>query len=148
MPLRFNLIGYQDLSMPNQQDLVKYGRTCPMGACPLCYPERTGHLKLFRIGLYQCHMSPLFFVAVEHAVGIDNRALVMKVTYIFDLPRIPVNTYPFAIVLISEIGTVEISIYQYNPMILVIEGLVPVLFRNRSAIGSYFQHHRGYIPAI
>ena len=99
--------------MADVESAVGYSRMGPVFAGTLSNPERADYFKILRRSLDQSHIAGIFIVAVQHTIGVDNRAFVsVPFSFIHNFSTIPIKADPIASGVAVPVSTIEIAVDQ------------------------------------
>ena len=111
--------------MADVENAIGNGWVCPVWTATLHNTELAYYVEGIRHGFYKSYHTTTLVIAVELAIGCDDRTLAFSLPsgFVIGLTCVPVNAAPVACIVVNPVRAVDIVAYEYITAVMGVESL-------------------------
>lgn len=111
--------------MADIENAIGNGWVCPIRSATLHNTELAYYVEGIRLGFYKSYHTTTLVIAVELAIGCDDRAFAFSLPsgFVIGLTCVPVYAAPVTCIVVNPVRAVDIVAYEYITAVMGVESL-------------------------
>ena len=111
--------------MTDVENAIGNGWVCPIRSATLHNTELAYYVEGIRCGLYKSYHTTTLVIAVELAIGCNDRAFAFSLPsgFVIGLTCVPVYAAPVACIVVNPVRAVDIVAYEYITAVMGVKSL-------------------------